>query len=131
MSRTRNTLAQSLKKWDTLNNALKPVLSDLPLATKDQADFEAAVSRIRALGFTQDAQTAQVRETVKQRVAEEHTARELYDRLAAHLQAKFGPSSNLLLEFAVKPKRTRRRKPTPVTPTPTPETPAPEVKPKA
>lgn len=133
MSKTRVTLAQTMKKWDTLNAALKPLLTEIPAAAKDQADFEASIGRVRALAMSQDSLTGQVRDTIKSRQTEQVAARALYNRLASHLRAKFGPNSDLLLEFAVKPRRQVRRKKqaTPATTTPQPETPAPEVKPKA
>jgi hypothetical protein len=121
MSRTKNTLAQTLKKWDTLNTAIKPLLADLPAAAKDQTDFEASIVQVKALSLTQDSLTGQVRDTIKSRLAEEQSAKSLYDRLASHLRAKFGPKSDLLLEFAVKPRRTGRKKKAVVTPAPQPE----------
>jgi hypothetical protein len=133
MSNASSSLAQALKKWDTLNSAIKPLLSELPTAVKDQADFEAAIAHIRELGLTQQNLTGQVRDTIKLRLAEQHNAVTLADRLASHLRAKFGSRSDLLLQFAVPPRRTGRRKKKPPVEVPpaVPETPAPEVRPKA
>jgi len=129
MRRTRVTLAQTMKTWDTLNTAIKPLMTDLPTAVKVQVDFEASIGRVKGLSMTQDGLTGQVRDTVKARRAEEETAKALYDRLAAHLQAKFGPKSDLLLQFAVRPRRHgggRRKKVTPPAPqSPQPEAPTP------
>ena len=126
MSRTRVTLAQTLKSWDTLNTSIKPLLGQLSTAaTQDQTDFETAIGQVRSLSMAQDSLTGQSRDTRKNRLAAEQTAKALHDRLAAHLQAKFGPRSDLLLEFAVKPRRTGRRKKA-ATPE-TPPQPQPEV----
>jgi hypothetical protein len=127
---TGSTLAQAMKTWDTLNASIKPLLADMPAAAKDQADFEASIARVRSLAMTQDSLTGQVRDAVKSRLTEEKTTKAIYDRLASHLRAKFGSRSDLLLEFAVKPRRQgrKKKKATPGTSTPQPETPAPAAK---
>ena len=50
-------------------------------------------------------------------------ATELRNRLAANIQGRFGPSSERLIEFAIKPRKRRfRRKPKEETPPPEPST---------
>ena len=133
MSNATTSIAQAMKKWDTLNTAIKPLLAELPTATKDQADFETAIGRVRELGLAQQALTGQVRDTIKLRLAEQQNAVVLADRLASHLRAKYGSKSDLLLQFAVPPRRTgRRKKKVPVEVSPqVAEVPAPEARPKA
>jgi hypothetical protein len=123
---------ETLTVWDALSTTAKSQLSDNPQAMADQTSFAAAITDIKAANALQDSLTAQLRDSIRNRQTRAREARVLRNRIVAHLQSKFGPDSEMLRQFGLRP--TGRRKSTPATPTiipapvPAPGGSVPEVK---
>ncbi len=93
-----------LSDWQVLVDNLTPHLTDLPQVTADHAALSDLVTRARGLESTQGVQKAALRATNQQRRDIETQGRDLATRLAASLQGSFGPKSEKLIEFGLKPR---------------------------
>jgi hypothetical protein len=108
---------ETLTVWDALSTTAKSELSDIPQAAADQASFEGAIADIKTANALQDSLTAQLRDSIKSRQEKTRQARVLRNRVVAHLQSKFGPDSERMRQFGLRPKGlANRRKSAPATP---------------
>jgi hypothetical protein len=96
-------------KWDKLATNLRPYLTDMPHTAEDHAELEAVLAKIRTSFAEQEVHTRRIAQLVAGRKAEMQAAQDLRSRLAANLQGRFGPTSERLLEFGIKPRRRRNR----------------------
>ena len=116
------SFGEKIAKWEAMSTAAKPHLTDNPQAVTDQAAFEAVIGQIKTLAAEQESLTAQVRDATRSRQMAETQALRLRNHLASHLQSKFGPDSEMLREFGLRPKGRRvRRKSLAGVPTPAPQ----------
>lgn len=106
-------------RWDKLATNMRHYLPEMPHVATDHAELETLLARIRNSFSEQEIHTRRIAELIGGRKADMQAATELRNRLAANLQGRFGPSSERLLEFAIKPRKRRfRRKPKEETPPP-------------
>ena len=120
---------ETLTVFEALSTTAKSQLADNPQAAADQAAFAEHIANIKAANAEQDSLTAKLRDSIKTRQELMREARILRNHLVAHLQSKFGPDSEMLREFGLRPKGLRRKSTadTPA-PVPAPEASAPLVK---
>lgn len=106
------TLAGRMVLWIQLRDRARPLLAEVPHLQSDHTTFELELAGLLALDQQQETVTASLRETTRLRDEAVERVNELRNRLAAGLQAHFGPKSEKLIEFGVSPrkKRARRRK---------------------
>jgi hypothetical protein len=106
-----NSQGETLTVWDALSTAAKPQLADIPQAAADQAAFEGHIADIKVANAEQESLIAKLRDSYKTRREMAKQARILRNRIVSHLQSKFGPDSERLREFGLRPKgRSVRRK---------------------
>jgi hypothetical protein len=105
-----NSQGETLTVWDALSTAAKPHLADNPQAAADQTALEGAIADIKAANAEQESLTARLRDSIKTRQEKAKQARILRNRIVTHLQSKFGPDSERLREFGLRPKGRVRRK---------------------
>jgi hypothetical protein len=116
-----NSFGEKIATWDALSTAAKPHLTDNPQATADQAGFETLIGQIKVLAAEQEALTAQLRDANKSRQAAQKQGHRMRNHLVSHLKSKFGPDSEMLREFGLRPQGRRVRRKSPAgTPTSTP-----------
>jgi hypothetical protein len=120
--RTTKTQDETLASWEALSTTAKAQLADNPQAASDQAALEAIIGQVKAANVDQDALNAKLRDSIRSRKEMTAQGSKLRSRLVAHLQSKFGPDSEMLREFGLRPKSLRRKTASP--PTENPTTPA-------
>jgi hypothetical protein len=122
------TYKGKVEAWERLNERLTANAADLGYLETSRAKLEAMVAQARQVAAAQAAQTAakqQSSQTMKMLIADG-------DRLATVLLASvkehYGPQSEKVAEFGLKPFRGRKVKEAPETPeTPVPGAPAPSA----
>ena len=125
---TRETTYKGkVEVWDRLNERLTANAADLAYLEPSRAKLEALLTQARQTEAAQAAQVAakqQASQTMKQLIAE---GDRLANVLLASIKEHYGPRSEKVAEFGLKPFRGRKTKATaPETPgTPVPSTPAP------
>ena len=101
---------EELNLWEVLSTNLKPHLETMPHLGSLHQEMTGIVVEARGLENLRSFHEAELRETNRKRREIEKKGRELRNRVAAALQSNFGPYSERLLEFGVKPRAQRRRK---------------------
>lgn len=110
-------------RQDKLATNLRPYLADMPHAAADHAELEAVLAKVRTSFAEQEVHTRRIAQLIAGRKADMQTAQDLRSRIVATLQGRFGPTSERLLEFGVKPRKRRARpKPKETAPLPEPST---------
>jgi hypothetical protein len=122
MAAKGQSLAEKFSRWGVTASNLREHLEELPHAAADLAEMDRMVAEARALEGRQEALRGQAREISGELKALAKEGEKLRARLRAHLQAKFGPTSEALRKFGFAPRRTPRR--TRVVEPPEPEVPA-------
>lgn len=109
-------------RQDKLATNLRPYLAELPHAAADHAELEAVLARIKTSFSEQEVHTRRIAQLIAGRKADLQAAQDLRSRITALLQGRFGPTSERLLEFGIKPRK-RRGRPKPKETAPLPEPP--------
>jgi hypothetical protein len=112
-------LQDRLNRWEILNANLKQHLETLPDMTAKQADFEALIAQDVALAAQHSQLIGTARSLTAQRRALTRKGNQLRNIFVAALRHAFGPESQQLNEFGVRPRVFRRRE-TPSSPQPEP-----------
>jgi hypothetical protein len=103
------TLTSLLIRWRILTEAVKDHLADLPYAAAQNARLDKLVAEILSSAAEQKALTARLRVVIREREAKVEQARDLRSRLTAAVIGRYGPRSEKLKEFGLKPQRRRKR----------------------
>lgn len=104
------SLKEKIIQWKVLSTNLKARLPEMPHLEADVKVFEELIASAESLESQQGIYTARLRETNKERIELEKRTRAVRNRLAASLQGVYGPESQTLHEFGVKPRvRTRKK----------------------
>lgn len=125
MAAKGQSLAEKLSRWGVTASNLREHLEDMPHIAADLSEMDRMVSQARTLEGRQEELRGQAREIGGQLKELAKEGEKLRSRLRAHLQAKFGPTSESLLKFGFRPRRTPRRTRSTETPAPGTGTPAP------
>ncbi len=104
-----NGLAAHLTRWRKLAGGVRNNLCDLAHAAEHNAELHRLADEILRSAGEQQALTARLRGLVQERRAKVHRARDLRARLAAAVTGCYGPYSDKLREFGLKPRKRRRR----------------------
>jgi hypothetical protein len=103
--------AEKFSRWGITASNLREHLEEMPHVAADLAEMDRLIAEARALESQQESIRGQAREVTAQLQELAKNGEKLRSRLRAHLQAKFGPTSESLLKFGFRPRRTPRRKP--------------------
>ena len=122
MAAKGQSLAEKVSRWGVAVSNLREHLEEMPHVATDLEAMDGMVSEARTLESQQEALRGQAREISARLKVLARDGEKLRSRLRSHLQAKFGPTSENLLKFGFRPRRTPRR-------TGSTETPAPAVQP--
>ncbi|HEX7183427.1 MAG TPA: hypothetical protein VF756_16460 [Thermoanaerobaculia bacterium] len=106
----RTSFADVVVDWDQLLAAWIANASDLPSLDPQRLELETLHREIRELGIKQDAQQAIVQQITQDINARIKRGRPLATQLRAGVTARYGTRSEKLVEFGMKPFRTRVRK---------------------
>jgi hypothetical protein len=123
--RSANSFAAKVTSWELLATNLLPHLSGMPHLLVFHEQILALILLARELDGQQESARSQARELTRRRQGVESEGESLRARIAAHLRATFGFTSEQLVQFGInpRPRSPRRREPS----LPLPET----VKPAA
>jgi chaperonin cofactor prefoldin len=113
--------AEKFSRWAVTASNIREHLEEMPHVEADLAEMDGMIAEARTLESQQEALRGQAREVTAQLRELAKNGERLRSRLRSHLQAKFGPTSESLLKFGFRPRRTPRRAPS----TEVPEKPAP------
>jgi hypothetical protein len=116
-----NTYLDRLNRWAVLSLNLKNHLPEFPQLVARQVEFEALTAEALHLVSQQKQKTGEVRDLIVRRKELMFQGGHLRELIVAVLRDKFGPTSQRLLEFEVRPRGSRRRQPAP--PVDEPQTP--------
>jgi chaperonin cofactor prefoldin len=119
MAAKGQSLAEKLSRWAVTASNLKEHLEEMPHVAPDLEAMDKAISEARALESQLEDIRGRAREVSAKLQALAKDGEKLRSRLRSHLQAKFGPTSESLVKFGFRPRRTPSR-------TQAPETPGPE-----
>ena len=125
MAAKGQSLAEKLSRWEVTASNLKEHLEEMPHVAPDLEAMDKALSEARTLESQLEAIRGQAREVGARLQALAKDGEKLRSRLRSHLQAKFGPTSESLVKFGFRPRRTPSR--TRTEETPPPESPGPVV----
>lgn len=104
------SFADTVVDWDKLLAAWIANLSDLPNMDPQRLELETLHREIRELSIKRDAQQAAVQQISQDIKARVKRGRPIATQLRAGVTARYGTRSEKLVEFSMKPFRTRVRK---------------------
>lgn len=118
------SFAEFVRKWERLNNGLKPMLPDVPHLAQQQADFESIVTQAKSLDEQQKMLRGKLQDTTQQRRSAFLKALDLHERLAVQLKGVLGPRNQNLVGFGLRARKVPKRLQKPPEPSPNPPGPA-------
>lgn len=104
------SFADQMNSHTMLVNSLRPRLPEMPHLEGLHQELDEVVTESRTLEDQKGFYEFQLRQTNARRRVLEQKGRELRLRLASGLRSAFGPDSQNLLEFGLKPRAVRRRR---------------------
>jgi hypothetical protein len=109
--RSANSFASKTTSWEILATNVQPHLPEMPHLQDMYDQLQGVMGRARGLDSQQESARAQVRELTRLRQEVEREGENLRARIAAHLRATFGFTSEQLIKFGInpRPRVTRRR----------------------
>lgn len=126
--RQAGTFAKRINDWELLNTNIKPHLPDMPHLQGISTELDALIVQSKELDSQQEIARGQLQDLVHQRQSLEKQGETLRRRAGSVLKGSLGFTSDDLVKFGIRPRKTGSRGPRkpkpPVTPE-TPETPAP------
>jgi regulator of replication initiation timing len=109
--RKAQTFAKKVTEWDLLNNNIKPHLAEMPYLQEIVTGLETLIAEAKTLDAEQEAARGRLQDMVQRRQEVEKEGEALRSRVASHLRGSFGFTSNDLVKFGVRPRRTGPRGP--------------------
>jgi hypothetical protein len=119
------SFAEFVRRWELFNNALKPMLPDLPHLAQDQAEFETLVNEAKGLDAQQKQLRGKLQDTTQLRRAAYLKGVDLHERLATQLKGKIGLRNQNLVGFGLRPRKVPKSRKTDTPETPPPVQPPP------
>lgn len=109
--RSANSFASKTTSWELLATNIQPLLTEMPYLQAFYDQLQELRVRASELDSQQEAARAQARELTRLRQEVEREGENLRARIAAHLRATFGFTSEQLIKFGInpRPRATRRR----------------------
>lgn len=125
--RKSQTFAKKITEWELLNTNIKPHLAEMPYLQEIVTALEALIAEARGFDSQQEVARGQLQDLTHRRQAAEKQGETLRRRATAHLKGSFGFTSDELVRFGVRPRKTgprgpQKRKPAVTPPNPTPGT---------
>jgi ABC-type transporter Mla subunit MlaD len=104
----QTTLAAKIDRWEGMINNLQPLLDEVPQLKPAHAQLQQTVADAKVLRDQLRSMKAVVKSGSSQRKSLMSTGEELFSRLSLGLRSAYGPKSERLAAFAVKPQKTGR-----------------------
>jgi len=109
--RKAQTFAKKITEWELLNTSVKPHLQEMPYLQEIVTALEALIAEAKGLDSDQEAARGQWQDAVHRRQVVEKQGEALRRRAASHLRGVFGFTSDELVRFGVRPRKTGPRGP--------------------
>lgn len=107
--RKAQTFAKKIVEWELLIGNLRPHLGEMPYLQEILMELEALITTAKTLDSQQEVARGVLQEAVHQRQDVERQGEILRRRAASHLRGSFGFTSNDLVKFGVRPRKTGPR----------------------
>ena len=118
--RQAQQFANRITNWEVFNSNLKPFLPELPFLQSISTEMETLIVEAKSLDSEQEVARGRLQEIVHRRQELEKRGDDLRNRAASHLKGTFGFSSDALVKFGVRPRKTGPRGPRKAKPAATP-----------
>src|SRR3954447_14835772 len=109
--RKAQTFAKKITEWELLNANIKPHLAEMPHLQEIATELDSLVTEAKSLDSQQEVSRGQLQDLTHRRQAVETRGESLRRRAAAHLHGSFGFTSDELVKFGVRPRKTGPRGP--------------------
>jgi ABC-type transporter Mla subunit MlaD len=119
---TLTSFADFTDAWGRLSTALAANSQDVPQLAAQHDQLKAALASATALASQRDTLRAELQQATKNLQAQLVLAKGAYTRIRHGLRQQYGPASDKLVEFGLKPLGRRRAKLKPTLPPTAPET---------
>ncbi len=103
--------ANRIINWEMFNSNLKPFLLELPFLQTLSTEMESLIGEAKILDSEQEVARGRLQEIVHRRQDLEKRGDDLRNRVASHLKGTYGFSSDALVKFGVRPRKTGPRGP--------------------
>ena len=118
--------AKRTNTWELISASLKPHLAEMPYLKDIVTALDGLITQGKSLDTAQEMARGQLQDAVHQRQKLEKQGESLRRRAEAHLKGNFGFTSDDLVKFGIRPRKSgsrgpRQKKPV-ETPPPTPAT---------
>jgi len=107
MAAQGQSLFERIARWELIDRTLAPLIADLPHLKEAHAELQRMIAEAKQLEDQFEQRRSEWRDASAKRVALLKQGDELRGRLAAALQFEHGFKSIKLMEFGLKPRRTR------------------------
>jgi hypothetical protein len=111
MAARGQSFAEKFSRWGVAVATLKEHLEEMPHIAEDVAAMEKFLADARALEVRQEGLRGQAREINAELRRVTREGEKVRARLRAHLQAKYGATSESVAKFGFRPARFPRRRP--------------------
>jgi hypothetical protein len=109
--RKAQTFAKKITEWELLNANIKPHLADMPYLQEIVTELDTLIADARGFDSQQEVARGQLQDLVHKRQDAEKRGEILRRRAASHLKGSFGFTSDDLVRFGVRPRKTGPRGP--------------------
>jgi hypothetical protein len=109
--RQAQTFAKKITEWELLSANIKPHLADMPYLQDIVTQLDALIADAKGFDSQQEVARGQLTDLVHKRQEAEKQGETLRRRAASHLKGSFGFTSDDLVKFGVRPRKTGARGP--------------------
>jgi hypothetical protein len=107
--RKSQTFAKRIVEWELLIVNLRPHLGELPFLQDIVTEMESLITTAKTLDSQQEVARGVLQGAVQQRQGVERQGEALRRRVGAHLRGNYGFTSNDLVKFGLRPRKTGPR----------------------
>jgi hypothetical protein len=118
--RKAQTFAKKVTEWELLSANLKPHLTEMPYLQDIVTQLDALIAGAKDMDNQQEVARGQLSDLVHKRQDAEKQGDTLRSRAASHLKGSFGFTSDDLVKFGIRPRKTGPRGPRKSKPAPQP-----------
>jgi hypothetical protein len=109
--RKSQTFAKKITEWELINSSIKPHLQEMPYLQEIVTALDALIAEARDVDSRQETARGQWDDLVHHRQKVEKAGEALRRRAASHLRGAFGFTSDELVRFGVRTRKTGPRGP--------------------
>jgi hypothetical protein len=104
------SIQESIADWEVMHSNLAPQIDEMPHLGTDREALQSLITEVKALESEQEVHKATLRETNRKRAELLRRGRDLTGRITASLRGHFGPESEQLIRYGIKPRQRDARR---------------------